>query len=203
MKEIYDLSLSCDVIFLQETWLLKSDLGLLGEINSDFYGQGISAVDCESDVLKGRPYGGLAVIWRKSLSQPKIIYHDSRMISFEMLCSGKKLLFNNVYLPFCSHDNIDDFMYHANKMDSIVQSSDTPYIFLLVILMLMFYLLHMYLVKNCMTYVNQTVCILLILSCVQAIRIPIIRFIRTGLLPPGWIMLFALIVLGIMYKMFG
>ena len=47
---------SHDIVLLQEHWLLPSELDLLQSIHHDFYAYGLSAVDCSSDVLVGRPY---------------------------------------------------------------------------------------------------------------------------------------------------
>ena len=41
---------------------------LLQNIHIEFYGDGISSIDTTEGILLGRPYGGLAVLWRKSLN---------------------------------------------------------------------------------------------------------------------------------------
>ena len=47
-----------DIAFLQETWLLKSNTMLITEISEDYFFNSISGVDCQRDILQGRPYGG-------------------------------------------------------------------------------------------------------------------------------------------------
>lgn len=56
-----------DVIALQETWLMPHDLPILGTIDERFAFTGSSAVDTSVGVVRGRPHGGVALLWRKSL----------------------------------------------------------------------------------------------------------------------------------------
>ncbi|KOB52115.1 reverse transcriptase, partial [Operophtera brumata] len=58
---------SADVIALQETWLLPHDLGMLDTIDVNFTATSKSAVDTSAGILRGRPYGGVAILWRKNL----------------------------------------------------------------------------------------------------------------------------------------
>ena len=68
INDILDLCVSCNVILLQETWLLPSELDILSMLHLDFHARGIPAVNISDDVLHGRPYGGLTVLWKQSLS---------------------------------------------------------------------------------------------------------------------------------------
>ena len=43
-----------DIIFLQETWLTND-------------ADGVSAMDTTSGILIGRPFGGIGILWRKSI----------------------------------------------------------------------------------------------------------------------------------------
>ncbi|KOB52230.1 reverse transcriptase, partial [Operophtera brumata] len=67
VNEIRKLCDTADIVCLQETWLLPHDISYLGEIHEDFGYAGTSAVDVSSDVLQGRPFGGVAILWRKAL----------------------------------------------------------------------------------------------------------------------------------------
>jgi len=59
MHDILQLCETHNVICLQEHWLLPNELDILSQLHSDFYGFGYSAVDISSDILIGRPYGGI------------------------------------------------------------------------------------------------------------------------------------------------
>ena len=56
-----------DILLLQETWLLQRDLGILNSFNTNFLAKGKSSVR-DNTILCGRPYGGLGILWNKSLS---------------------------------------------------------------------------------------------------------------------------------------
>ena len=57
---------SCDILCLQETWTIDSNINILGNIHNDFLFTGISGVDHTVDILQGRPKGGVALLYRKS-----------------------------------------------------------------------------------------------------------------------------------------
>ena len=46
-----------DIVMLQEHWLLPDDVGFLSCIDTDFVAFGSSAVNTQSNLLTGRPYG--------------------------------------------------------------------------------------------------------------------------------------------------
>ena len=60
-----------DIVFLQETWLAVDELVLLKQIHPDFtgYQYGVSAMDMSDGILKGRPHGGLGILYRKKFSK--------------------------------------------------------------------------------------------------------------------------------------
>ena len=132
---LYDF-LECyspDIMLLQETWLLKRDLDRLNQLHSLYMGRGISSVP-DTDVLQGRPYGGLAVLWRKSLSTNISFIHceEKRLQPLVLSLKNKKTVFIcNVYFPIdnrcvatvcdtyaatldsleiCMHENLHDYI---------------------------------------------------------------------------------------------
>ncbi|KOB74179.1 Mutant cadherin, partial [Operophtera brumata] len=58
---------SCDIIALQETWLLPEDISFLSCVDSKFSYTGTSAVDTTAGVVRGRYYGGVALLWNNSV----------------------------------------------------------------------------------------------------------------------------------------
>jgi len=67
---VYDLLPECDILCLQEHWLLQEHLDSFKEF--DFLYTAVSGVD-SSQLLYGRPYGGCAILYRKSLSSAVLI----------------------------------------------------------------------------------------------------------------------------------
>ena len=57
-----------DILYLQETWLLPSNIQKLGCIHEAYLYHGVSAVDNKT-LLMGRPYSGVGILYKKSLSK--------------------------------------------------------------------------------------------------------------------------------------
>ena len=64
-----------DVVLLQEHWLLPAELPMLSNIHSDFHSYSLSAVDLSADILIGRPFGGTAILFRKSIADKVHVPH--------------------------------------------------------------------------------------------------------------------------------
>ena len=79
---VKDLLRSHDICFIQEHWLLQDQLGLLN-VDSDFLSIGVSGMD-SSKLLLGRPYGGCAILYKRSLL-PHISKLDSTSKRFSVL----------------------------------------------------------------------------------------------------------------------
>jgi len=69
----YNLSHLCqnfDILFLQEHWLLPSELSLFTACAPNFVVFGSSALQSSvsRDILRGRPYGGVTILVRSELA---------------------------------------------------------------------------------------------------------------------------------------
>ena len=56
---------ACDILCLQETWAINSNINILGNIHNDFLFTGISGVDHTVEILQGRPKGGVPILYKK------------------------------------------------------------------------------------------------------------------------------------------
>jgi len=65
---VKQLCRNSDIVILQEHWLLPDDIGFLSCIDTDFVAFGSSAVNTQSNLLTGRPYGGTAILCRRALA---------------------------------------------------------------------------------------------------------------------------------------
>ena len=63
---ITELLPDCDILCLQEHWLLDEHLNDL-DVCDDFIATGVSGMESESYIC-GRPFGGCAIFFHKSLS---------------------------------------------------------------------------------------------------------------------------------------
>ena len=96
-----DLLEGCDFLLLQEHMLFKSKLIWFNSISSDVGVHGVSAMD-ESKPLVGRPYGGVAILWRKSLVGQVVPVHwdSSRFCAVKYTnASNASILVICVYMP--------------------------------------------------------------------------------------------------------
>ena len=72
LKELQMICERNDIIFLQETWLVKQQLNALNSIYPAFYSWGISSVDLADGPLVGRPFGGSCRIVSKKIFQTRL-----------------------------------------------------------------------------------------------------------------------------------
>ena len=95
-----------DIIFVQEHWLLPTELSLLENLNSDFivYAKSSMEEKIRQGVLTGRPFGGVAVLVRRSLCNVVTFCGASsngRVICIKLMCRGLTMLIFGCYFP-CS-----------------------------------------------------------------------------------------------------
>jgi hypothetical protein len=99
-----ELTIGCDIIFVQEHWLLSCELHYLESLNDNFNVYAKSAMDdkISSGVLYGRPYGGVAVLVHKRLSGSFVFDsfdNDGRVVCIKSIQGGSRNLLFGCYLP--------------------------------------------------------------------------------------------------------
>ena len=67
VKHISERMKSCDILMLQETWALPSNVGKFNTYCIDLNTHGISSVN-DNVLLSGRPHGGCSFLYKKPLS---------------------------------------------------------------------------------------------------------------------------------------
>ena len=76
-----------DIVFLQETWLTHDELYVMKSpsLHPDFFADGVSAMDTSCGMIKVRPFGGIGILWRKSIGSciHTHKYNDSRVMAIE------------------------------------------------------------------------------------------------------------------------
>ena len=89
---------SYDAIFIQEHWLSPAALDKILKFNDNYIGFGISAMESAvaKGILKGRPYGGTAILLKKCYANhcTNIFTHE-RVVSVSLF----DFVLINVYLP--------------------------------------------------------------------------------------------------------
>jgi exonuclease III len=132
LSDVRSLCITHDIVLLQEHWLLPFDLGLLSGISDDFLAFGLSAVDVAIDILKGRPYGGTAILYRKQFAKLISIVssNEPRLCCARIVtCEGPVLLVN-VYMPYHANDDAsyDEYVDLCTKINAIFTDIDCVYL---------------------------------------------------------------------------
>ena len=118
-------------MLLQETWLAENENKILYALSDDFFARGVYAMDPSAKLLSGRPFGGLAVLWRRSIApQCKVhTYDDTRIMGISITSESKQILILNVYMPYYDGSNLDDYLYYLGKIEDIIDSFQSPYVY--------------------------------------------------------------------------
>ena len=56
-----------DVVFIQETWLEEWECNFVNDAIPNFMGRAFSGMEESREVRKGRPFGGIGIMWRKEI----------------------------------------------------------------------------------------------------------------------------------------
>ena len=91
-------------------------------------------MDSSTQVLTGRPFGGLSIVWKKSLGERCNIVNlgDSRLLGIEVDINGINAMFINMYMPCDCADNEDEFLMYLGKINDFIESYPTPIIISLI-----------------------------------------------------------------------
>ena len=117
------LSDKYDIILLQELWLCSFDFHKLSDVFPNFNVSAISSMNdkLESGLFTGRPFGGVAIMWKKSLSvrTEKIECDDGgRYLALLFKCDPTPCVIHCVYFP-CFSTNIDYAVVISNLISKI------------------------------------------------------------------------------------
>ena len=131
--EIARLCDSHSIICLQELWLFPNDLSLLGDIHPDFNGTGVSAMDPSKQLYTGRPYGGVGIMWNKSLDNviSSVDTGVTWMSCIRVEYSDVLFYVISVYLPYEKNDHYDEYMECIGKMESFMNECNSSVLYVL------------------------------------------------------------------------
>lgn len=92
-----------DIVALQEHWLVHNNLYEITEFDANYDGVAVSAMN-DLNYIKGpgRPYGGVSIMWKKSLfTNAKILVKDKegRYVAVKLKACQFECVVINVYLP--------------------------------------------------------------------------------------------------------
>ncbi|XP_049882113.1 uncharacterized protein LOC126378053 [Pectinophora gossypiella] len=130
---VRSLCRTADIVALQETWLLPHDIQFLGSIDDNFAFTGNSSVDTSVGVLSGRPYGGVALLWRKAVFPCVSVLEckSTRLAAIKITQSDRAFLIITVYMPYERAENLIEFTNCLSEIYAIVESNDVETVFVL------------------------------------------------------------------------
>ena len=97
---IIQLMNKCDILLLQEHWQLENQLDNFSSIFTGAHSHGVSEMN-EQEILQGRPYGGVAFLWKESINckiRP-VKCNSNRLCAILVEQVDLSILIFNVYMP--------------------------------------------------------------------------------------------------------
>ena len=61
VKHVESLLANCDILLVQETWVLPDQVGKLNQYFDEYNTYGVSGINV-NELLSGRPYGGVSFL---------------------------------------------------------------------------------------------------------------------------------------------
>ena len=113
-----------DIVLLQEIMLIEDDVGILKDIDSNYDFAIVPSKLNSGDCFTGRPVGGLAVFWRRSLSLDVIpVVFNENFLIIKLMHALNVYVICNVYLPCDSYSGEVVVQYKAilADMESILR----------------------------------------------------------------------------------
>ena len=123
---------NCDVLCLQETWTIDSNLGIFSNIHNDYLFTCISGIDHTIGIIKGRPHGGVAILYKKSLSN--MVTHinttNRRVCGINIKENNALLIILSFYMPcdnYSTYDVDNTYSECIDFIETLYQSNDCNY----------------------------------------------------------------------------
>ena len=92
-------------------------------------------INVKDKLIRGRPYGGVGLMWNKSLSHiVNIVKYDcNRILGIELTANQHTILLICCYLPYECDMNYDDYCFYlqVDKFKCIIESASTSYVCIL------------------------------------------------------------------------
>ena len=118
------------LICLQETWHIEGSTNTIDNIHPNYSAFSVSGVDSSQDIIAGRPYGGTAILYNKTMADKVLpVKCANRRISALnlKLCENFSMVICNVYMPTDTYSRTmvnDEYMEVLSDLDSIIQQTD-------------------------------------------------------------------------------
>jgi exonuclease III len=131
---VRELCKRSDIVALQETWLYSHDINILGQIDNQFSFTGKSSIDLSSGVLRGRPHGGVAILWRSSAFRNVSVLKctNDRLVAIKVsTADSREIIVMCVYMPTDESCNLPLFTQCLGEMNAIIEDNNVENVYML------------------------------------------------------------------------
>ena len=125
-----------DVLLLQEHWLYTENLSLLLDLDDYCNFHAVCGMNDSQEVIRGRPYGGVAIIWKNQFDKYiEIIPSESKRVCAILIeLEQVKCVIVNVYMPCDPRtqniERVPEFVEVLQAIDSCIVSSGADHVIL-------------------------------------------------------------------------
>ncbi|XP_026744251.1 uncharacterized protein LOC113505646 [Trichoplusia ni] len=113
---------------------MPHELSFLGTIDDNFSYTATSAVDTTSGMLRGRPHGGVALLWRKSIF-PNVTVIQCKSVRLSAIkvstATSRSFIVFSVYMPVDVTENLAEFTSCLGEISAIIESCDLESIYIM------------------------------------------------------------------------
>ena len=125
--EIRHLYRGCDILAVQEHWLMPCEFGRFNSIDDDVIFSSVSPM--EVDVLRqGRPFGGVALLWHRDMQKwiVPVETGTDRLAAVMLQLGSRRVLLVGVYMPvdYGNQQSMYDFTEQLGYLEGLISSVD-------------------------------------------------------------------------------
>ena len=88
----------------------------LSNVNDSFYAVGTFSFDYQDGLLKGRPHGDTAILYKKWLKTARLKNKDDTICGLSIDCDYKTLCLINAYLLYYRSANVDGYLQYLSDL---------------------------------------------------------------------------------------
>jgi len=126
MPDVQKLLNDYQIIFVQETWLATQQLDNLPCLSVSDFAFGRADYDFNDGLVHGRGHGVTAIYWSKNLKASSFSNCDGSIIGLRVFSKKSELCFINVYQPYCSRANTDEFLAYLGELRQLCEEMQCP-----------------------------------------------------------------------------
>ena len=122
------LSMNLDFLCMQETWMSDGNMHTLNNLCNEYVYVGKSGTDNTSHIVNGRWSGGVAILFKKSISPcvDEISVRSRRMCAVALRDETHSIIIANVYMPIDPQSNTlidDEYNDVVNELEGLLHST--------------------------------------------------------------------------------